>query len=70
MNRQIFTKQVIFWTIVLASITAVVMMYGIIVGYQILDSRAKATMIAIPTATAEALEVHYQKGLGYINIER
>ena len=31
---------------------------------------AAATAAAAPTATAEALETHYQKGLGYMNIGR
>ena len=31
---------------------------------------AQATAAAAPTATAEALEARYQKGLGYMNMER
>ena len=31
---------------------------------------ATATVAALPTTTAEALEVRYQKGLGYINMGR
>ena len=33
-------------------------------------ANAEATAAAAPAATAEALEAHYQKGLGYINIRR
>lgn len=29
---------------------------------------AQATAVAAPTATAQALEAHYQKGLGYMNM--
>ena len=34
------------------------------------QTKAQATAAAAPTATAEALEAHYQKGLGYMNIGR
>ena len=34
------------------------------------QANAQATAAAAPTATAEALEAHYQKGLGYINMGR
>jgi len=34
------------------------------------QANARATAVAAPAATAEVLEAHYQKGLGYVNMAR
>lgn len=48
----------------------VMVMFGASMVYQIQNQQAQATRIAIPTLTVESLMVHYQKGIGYINIEQ
>jgi hypothetical protein len=70
MSNQKFKNRVIFWSIILIAILIVFIMSGMSAIYQTLNQRAKATLIAIPTTTAEALEAIYQKGLANINIGR
>lgn len=60
----------IFWIIILLSILIVFIMSGTSIIYQTLTQRAEATLTAIPTITAEALEAIYQKGLAEMNIGR
>lgn len=43
-------------------------MFGSLEFYRFQEKQAEATLVAIPTLTAESLEFLYQKGLGYINI--
>lgn len=63
------SERTIFWIVILVSIIVVAIMAGSLELYRVQDEQAKATLTAIPTMTAEALEFLYQKGLGYINIE-
>jgi tetratricopeptide (TPR) repeat protein len=63
-------NRMIFWAIILSSVVILLLISGLLVGYQVLDSQARATAAAIPTMTATALEFNYQKGLGYINTGR
>jgi hypothetical protein len=69
-RRQILSNRIVFWIIILISIMMVMMMLSWSAIYQFQDKRAKATMMAIPTLTVEALETHYQKGIAYINIDQ
>ncbi len=64
------SERTIFWIIILSSIVLVVLMASSLEFYKSQDKRAKATLAAIPTMTAESLEFLYEKGVGYINIKR
>jgi len=62
------SERTLFWIIISSSIILVAMIAGSLELYRFQDKRAKATLAAIPTMTAESLEFLYQKGVGYINI--
>jgi hypothetical protein len=64
------SNRVTFWIIILMAIVGVGLIGAVAIGYQALNERAKATMVAIPTVTAAALEFNYQTGLGNMNIGR
>jgi hypothetical protein len=66
MNSQLALKKVVFSIIVVTSVLLVLTIYGITWLYQVQDKRARATIAAAPTMTMEALEFHYQKGIGNI----
>lgn len=51
----------IFWTIILVSFVTVGMTYAMVAGYQVLTWQTRTTATAISLATAEALELDYQK---------
>jgi hypothetical protein len=68
-NDKLF-ERAIFWTIILAAVMMVVVSASLLEFYKLQNRKAKATFVAIPTMTAESLEFLYQKGLGYINIQR
>jgi hypothetical protein len=50
------SERAIFWIIILSAIIFVVVMAGSLELYRFQDDRAKATLAAIPTMTAESLE--------------
>jgi hypothetical protein len=64
------SNKVIFWTIIFIAIAGVGLIWMVAIGYQTLNEQAKATIVAIPTVTAAALEFNYQTGLGNMNIGR
>lgn len=70
MNNQLSTDKVLFSIIITTSILLVVISYVGTRIYRVQAEQAKVTAEAIPTMTAEALEFHYQKGIGNINIGR
>jgi hypothetical protein len=47
-----------------------VLLCSIVTTYQAQVERAEATITASPIMTAESIEAHYQKGLGYVNLEQ
>jgi hypothetical protein len=70
MKSQIPSNRLIFWTIIFIAAALTVVMIGSVSLYQIQSQQVQATLAAVPTMTAEALEFHYQKGVGYLNIQR
>ncbi len=70
MANQGLKRQLIFWAIILTAVFIVCIMSGMTVIYKTVTQRAEATLVAIPTITAEALEATYQKGLAEMNIGR
>jgi hypothetical protein len=70
MQAQLSSNKLIFWTIISVSIALVAITYNVSVSYQVRDRWVRATAMAIPTATAEALELRYQKAVGNVNLGR
>jgi hypothetical protein len=68
--KQGVSNRAIFWMIILGSVSFLVVISGVVFGYQVLNQQAQATASAIPIMTAEALEARYQKGIANINIGR
>lgn len=70
MNNHTLPSRTSFWIIILSAVLITVIMCAFSITYQIHEREVKATIAAAPTVTTEFLEFHYQKGAGYININR
>jgi hypothetical protein len=70
-NDHPLLKRALFWLIIVVSVIMTAGLGVFSVAFQNRGREAEATRVAVaPTVTAEFFEFHYQKGVGYMNINR